>query len=150
MTTVFGGYFGSRLMSNIREDKGYTYGIVAGILSYPGCSILGISTETDNQHVEPLINEVYHEMDRLQNERVPEEELEMVRSYMLGDMCRAYERAFSLSDAWIFIETGQLDDDFFDRSVNSIRGISSERLQDLAQKYFIKEKLIEVVAGQRH
>lgn len=150
LTTVFGGYFGSRLMSNIREDKGYTYGIVAGVLSYPGCSILGISTEADNQYVEPLVAEIYHEMDRLCNERVPEKELEMVRSYMLGDLCRAYERAFSLADAWIYIETGHLNDDFFDRSVQSIREVTAERLQDLAQKYFMKEKLIEVVAGKRN
>ena len=69
---------------------------------------------------------------------------------MLGDMCRAYERAFSLSDAWIFIETSNLDEDFFDRSVQSIRGINAERIQELAQKYFIKEKLIEVVAGKKN
>ena len=149
LTTLFGGYFGSRLMSNIREEKGYTYGIVAGVLSYPGCSILGISTEADNEYVEPLIKEVYHEMDKLCNERVPENELEMVRNYMLGDMCRAYERAFSLSDAWRFIETGNLDEDFFDRSVQSIRNINANRLQDLAHKYFIKENLIEVIAGKK-
>ena len=149
LTTLFGGYFGSRLMSNIREDKGYTYGIVAGVLSYPGCSVLGISTEADNEYVEPLIKEIYFEMDKLCNEKVPEHELDMVRNYMLGDMCRAYERAFSLSDAWIFIETGDLDEDFFDRSVQSIREINAERIQDLAYKYFIKENLIEVVAGKR-
>ena len=150
LTTLFGGYFGSRLMSNIREDKGYTYGIVAGLLSYPRCSILGISTETDNQYVEPLIQEIYNEMDRLCNEKVPGHELDMVKSYMLGDLCRAYEKAFSLSDAWIFIETGNLKEDFFERSVTSIREASAERLQELAQRYFVKEKLIEVVAGKKN
>lgn len=150
LTTVFGGYFGSRLMSNIREDKGYTYGIIAGILSYPGCSVLGISTEADNQYVDPLIKEIYNEMDRLCNEQIPGKELEMVRSYMLGDMCRAYEKAFSLSDAWIFIETGNLKEDFFERSVRSIREVTAERLQELAQKYFNKGKLIEVIAGKKN
>ena len=149
LTTVFGGYFGSRLMSNIREDKGYTYGICAGVLSYPGCSVLGISTETDNQYVEPLIAEVYHEMDRLRNEEVSHQELEMVRNYMLGDLCRSYEKAFSLSEAWIFIETGDLADDFFDRSVESIKNVSAEDIQRLACKYFNNEKMIEVVAGKK-
>lgn len=149
LSTVFGGYFGSRLMSNIREDKGYTYGICAGILSYPGCSILGISTEADNIYVEPLIEEIYHEMDRLQNELIPDHELDMVRSYMLGDLCRAYEKAFSLSDAWIYIETSDLDEDFFERSVKSIREVSAKELQRLAQEYFCKENLIEVVAGKK-
>ena len=149
LTTLFGGYFGSRLMSNIREDKGYTYGIMSGILSYPNCSVLGISSETDNQYVKPLIREVHHEMDRLRNEKVPSNELEMVRNYMLGDMCRSYEKAFSLSDAWIYIETGSLSDDFFDRSVTSIREVTADRLLELAQKYFRKEQLIEVVAGKK-
>ena len=62
--TLFGGYFGSRLMSNIREEKGYTYGISAGIMFYPDSGLLAISTETDNEYVEPLIQEVYHEIDR--------------------------------------------------------------------------------------
>ena len=150
LTTVFGGYFGSRLMSNIREDKGYTYGIVAGILSYPGCSIMGISTEADNQYVKPLIQEIHNEMDRLCNEKVPEKELDMVRSYMLGDLCRSYEKAFSLSDAWIFIETSSLNEDFFDRTVSSIREVTAERLQELAQKYFKTDELFEVVAGRKN
>jgi len=71
LMTVFGGYFGSRLMSNIREEKGYTYGISAGIMFYPDSGLLIVSTETDNEYVEPLIQEVYHEIDRLHQEVVP-------------------------------------------------------------------------------
>lgn len=78
LMTVFGGYFGSRLMSNIREEKGYTYGISAGIMFYPDSGLLLVSTDTDNEYVEPLIREVYHEMDRLQQEPVSMEELTMV------------------------------------------------------------------------
>ena len=114
LVTLFGGYFGSRLMSNIREDKGYTYGIGAGLVNYPGIGVLGISTEAANEYVEPLIAEVYKEMDILRSEKVSDKELEMVRNYMLGDMCRSYESAFSLSDAWIFIETSGLKNDFFE------------------------------------
>lgn len=91
LVTLFGGYFGSRLMSNIREDKGYTYGIGAGLVSYPGTSLLVVSTEAANEYMESVITEVYHEMDRLRQDKVPAEELEMVRNYMLGDMCRSYE-----------------------------------------------------------
>lgn len=76
LVTLFGGYFGSRLMSNIREEKGYTYGIAAGLVSYPGTSLLVISTETANEYIESVVKEVYHEMDRLQQEKVPVEELE--------------------------------------------------------------------------
>lgn len=149
LVTLFGGYFGSRLMSNIREEKGYTYGIGAGLVAYPDTGILVISTETANEYIEPVITEVYREMDKLRDEYVSEEELTMVRNYMLGDMCRSYESAFSLSDAWIFIETAGLDKEFFVRSVASIRDTSAEDIRRLAQKYFCKENLIEVVAGKK-
>lgn len=149
LVTLFGGYFGSRLMSNIREDKGYTYGIGAGIVSYPDTSILAISTEAANEYINPIIAEVYREMDRLRNDLVPPAELEMVRNYMLGELCRAYEGPFSLSDAWIYIETAGLDDRFFVHSLDAIRGITSEQIRTLAQKYFCKENLIEVIAGKK-
>ena len=84
MVTLFGGYFGSRLMSNIREDKGYTYGIGAGIVSYPETGILTVSTEAANEYVDSIITEVYREMDKLCNDLVPQEELEMVRELYAG------------------------------------------------------------------
>lgn len=149
LVTLLGGYFGSRLMSNIREEKGYTYGIGAGIVSYPDTGILVISTEAANEYVNPIIAEVYKEIDRLREEFVPQEELEMVKNYMLGDLCRAYEGPFSLSDAWIYIETAGLDDDFFVRSLDAIREITREDIQRLATTYFCKENLIEVVVGKK-
>lgn len=149
LMTVFGGYFGSRLMSNIREEKGYTYGISAGIMFYPDSGLLLISTETDNEYVEPLIREVYHEIDRLHQEPVSAEELTMVRNYMLGEMCRNYESPFSLSDAWIFIATSGLKDDYFARSLQAVNEVTPAEIQDLAQRYLCKEKLKEVISGKK-
>lgn len=147
--TLFGGYFGSRLMSNIREDKGYTYGIVSGLVSYPKTGVLVISTETANEYVENVIREIYHEIDVLHNELVPEDELSMVRNYMLGEMCRNYEGPFSLSDAWIYIECGKLDDSFYRQSFEAIKTITPSEIRDLSQKYLRKESLIEVIAGKK-
>ena len=149
MVTLFGGYFGSRLMSNIREDKGYTYGIGAGIVNCPGSGVLAITTEADNQYINSIITEVYREMDKMCNDLAPQEELEMVRNYMLGDFCRSYEGPFSLSEAWIYTKTADLDDDFFVRQVDSIRSITAEEIRTLAQRYLCKENLIEVVAGKK-
>lgn len=149
LITLFGGYFGSRLMSNIREDKGYTYGISAGVSSYPESSLLVISTEADNEYVEPLINEIYFEIDKMHQELVPEEELSMVRNYMLGEMCRNYESPFSLSDAWIFIYTNGLDDTYFTHSLQALNEITPEEIRQLAQRYLCKETLKEVIAGKK-
>ena len=149
LMTLFGGYFGSRLMSNIREDKGYTYGISAGVVFYPDSGLLIVSTETDNEYVEPLIQEVYHEIDRLHLDPVSAEELRIVRNYMLGEMCRSYESPFSLSDAWIFIATSGLKDDYFARSLQDVNEITPAEIQDLAQRYLCKETLKEVIAGKK-
>ena len=149
LMTLFGGYFGSRLMSNIREDKGYTYGISAGVVFYPDSGLLIVSTETENEYVEPLIQVLYHEIDRLHLEPVSAEELWIVRNYMLGEMCRSYESPFSLSDAWIFIATSGLKDDYFARSLQAVNEITPAEIQDLAQRYLCKETLKEVIAGKK-
>ena len=149
LTTILGGYFGSRLMSNIREDKGYTYGISAGIASYPFQGYLAIGTETDNEYVEPCIREVKHEMRRLQDELITEQELTMVKNYMLGEMCRSYEGPFSLSEAWIFLETAGLENNFFQTLAKRTLCVTTEELRELAIKYFRPDDLVEVVAGRK-
>lgn len=110
LITLLGGYFGSRLMSNIREDKGYTYDISAGIISYPNTGMLFINSQTTNELIEPLINEVYNEIDKLQNQLVADKELSLVKNYILGNICRDYESAFSLADTWIFIHSSGFSD----------------------------------------
>ncbi len=149
LVTLFGGYFGSRLMSNIREDKGYTYGISAALFCYPDVGVFMIGTEAGNEFIDPVIKEVYKEMDILRNEKVSEEELGMVKNYMLGEFCRAYESTLSLVDSWIFIENSGLDDGFFEHSLDAIREVTSDEILSLAQKHFCKENLIAVVAGKK-
>lgn len=149
LVTLFGGYFGSRLMSNIREEKGYTYGISAGIVPYPGKGMLVINAETTNEFVEPLIEEVYHEIDRLQSERVSDEELVTVKNYMLGEMCRSYESAFSLADAWIFIQISGFTDTYFKDALHAIKDVTPEDIRELAGRHLCKEKLKEVISGKK-
>lgn len=149
LLTLFGGYFGSRLMSNIREDKGYTYGISSGLFTYLDTGIIAISTDTANEFVEPLIREIYYEIDKLQNEQVGEEELTVVKNYMLGETYRSYESAFSLSNAWIFVSTAGLGDDYFTQSVSAVKEVTPAELLDLAQRYLCKENLREIIVGKK-
>ena len=83
----------------------------------------------------------------MKNEKAGRDELEMVKNYMIGDICRAYENALSISDAWIYVLTAGVDMDFYDRSVKSIRNISEERIMELANKYLNWDSMLEVVAG---
>lgn len=147
--TLLGGYFGSRLMSNIREEKGYTYGIAASLMTYPDHGMLAISAETTNEYVDPLINEVYHEIDRLQNELVSDEELKMLKNYMLGDMCRSYESAFSLADAWISLQVSGLSSSYFAEALNAVKNITPDEIRELSQKYICKESLKEIISGRK-
>lgn len=149
LMTLFGGYFGSRLMSNIREDKGYTYGISASILSYPYTGVFLVATEADSGYTDSIVREVCHEMDVLKEVPVCEEELSQVRNYMLGQMCRTYEGAFSLADAWVFVETNGLDNGYYGRAFDAVREVTAAELQALAEKYFRAEEFITVVAGKK-
>lgn len=149
LITLFGGYFGSRLMSNIREEKGYTYGIWANLMLYPAKGLLVVNTETANEFVEPLIGEVYREIDRLQNELVSEEELSVVKNHMIGDTCRSYESAFSLADAWIFIQVSRLQETYFTDVLNAVKDVTPAEIRELAGKHLCKEKLKEVISGKK-
>ena len=148
MMTLFGGYFGSRLMNNIREEKGYTYGIGAGIASYPEHGMMIISTQAGNQYIEPIIQEVYHEMERLQNEPVSEEELTMVKNYMMGETCRNYEGPFSLADAYIYLQSSGLEENFLVQSQQAIKETTASDIQRLARTYLVKEQMKEIIAGK--
>lgn len=149
LITLFGGYFGSRLMSNIREEKGYTYGIYAMSDYGDDESMLLIAANTAHEYVEPLIGEVYHEITRLQNERVPEVELDLVKNYMIGDLLRSYENAFAIDDGWIECEMRTLPDSFFTDTFEVIKSITADRLRDLAQQYLIADEMKEVVTGRK-
>lgn len=84
LVAVLGGYFGSRLMSNIREDKGYTYGIFAQLKASDDFSAIKIYSDTATEYTNSLIDEVFVEINRLTREPVPAEELEMVKRYFTG------------------------------------------------------------------
>ncbi|MCD8309633.1 MAG: insulinase family protein [Prevotellaceae bacterium] len=149
LVTLLGGYFGSRLMSNIREEKGYTYGITAGIVAAPGTGALLINAETTPAFVEPLIAEVYREIDRLHDELVPGEELTMVKNYLLGDFCRTYESALSTADAWILVQTNGFGTDHFTRFMEAVKSVTPEEIRQLARSHLCKENIKEVVSGKK-
>lgn len=147
LTTLLGGYFGSRLMSNIREDKGYTYGIDAGLVPLPSESLFVIGTQCDAAYVKPLIQEVYHEFDRLKDELVSQDELTMVKNYMLGDLARRSEGLY-LCDVFTSAEILGLPDDYLQKRVDSIQSVTVQDIHELACRYLQPDVVKEVVAGK--
>ncbi|MCD7972060.1 MAG: insulinase family protein [Candidatus Azobacteroides sp.] len=148
LNTIFGGYFGSRLMSNIREDKGYTYGIYSSISPYPDTAYLAISTQVGTEHVENTISEIYKEMDKLCQEPVPEKELTTVRNYLLGELSRKFDNPFAFADIYLGLMEAGLTKSFYEDRARIIREISAMELRELAQRYLVKDTFYEVVAGK--
>ena len=149
LVTIFGGYFGSRLMTNIREEKGYTYGIGSFVLTLKQASYLVISTEVGNEYVEPTLAEIAVEMKRLQTELVSENELETVKSYLLGEFLRDFDGPFALAGSFKAINDFDLDYSFYDEALKVLRNITSAELRTLALQYLNPEDFYTVVAGSK-
>ena len=149
LNTLLGGYFGSRLMSNIREDKGYTYGIGSGIVSMQQGGYFVISTEVGAEVCEPALKEIYFEIQKLREEKVGAEELELVKNYLLGTFLRSIDGPFALSDKFLSILEYDLDYDYFERYLTLIRNITAEDIWVLANKYLQEKDLIELVVGKK-
>lgn len=135
LNNVFGGFFGSRLMSNIREDKGYTYGIHSYIQNHVGETAWMISTEAGRDVCEATITEVYKEMDLLRTELIDEEELSLVKNYMLGTVLGDLDGPFQLIARWKNYVLNNLDEQYFYNSVAIIKSTGAEELHALAKKY---------------
>ena len=145
LNVLFGGFFGSRLMSNIREDKGYTYGIHSLLHNHIQHSAWMISTEAGKDVCEATIAEVYKEMKNLREELVDDEELLLVRNYMMGGILGELDGPFQIIARWKNIILNDLDEQYFYDSINTIKNISAEELQSLAQKYLQPDEFYELV-----
>lgn len=145
LNTLFGGYFGSRLMSNIREDKGYTYGIYSSLAPEVNGGSLTIHTETGTHVVEEAVKEIYHEMNELCQEPAGDDELLLVKNYLLGGLLGDLDGPFSILQRWRSIILNGFDENYFNNNVRIYKTITPAELQALAQKYFKPEEFLEVV-----
>ncbi|MFS2185086.1 M16 family metallopeptidase [Mucilaginibacter sp. Mucisp84] len=148
LNTVFGGYFGSRLMANIREDKGYTYGIGSGLASFKQGGSFFIATEVGADVCKSAVAEIEKEMNLLKTELVPEEELSLVRNYMLGSLLGSLENVFSHADKFKTIYFAGLDYDYYDRYTVTVKNITSDKLIQLANTYFNFDQFYKVIVGK--
>lgn len=149
LNTALGGYFGSRLMSNIREDKGYTYGIGSALMSMKESGCFFISTEVGANVAGKAIDEIYFEIERLRKEPVKGNELEMVKNFMTGSFLKGIDGAFQLADRWKGLWIHGLGYDYFERYLSKINEIQPDELVYLAGKYLDSGDFYEVVVGKK-
>lgn len=146
MNTLFGGYFGSRLMSNLREKNGFTYGAGAGLSRMRFADTYKISTDVGAAVSDDARREIFHEIDVLQNDLADEAELTRVKTYMGGSFLRSFDGPQAIMDRFKSLILNGMPMDFFNRYAEGIRHVNAEDVRTFAQEYL--KDLKTVVAGK--
>lgn len=144
---LLGGYFGSRLMSNIREDKGFTYGIYSALIPLSDAGYFEISTEVGKEVTNDALTEIYKELNLLCNEEVPKVELLQVQNYLSGKLLKSLDGPFSLAERFKIVHLHGFDMSYYHNYLISIKNITPAKVKEMAQKYFSKENMIELTVG---
>ena len=147
VAAILGGYFGSRLMQNLREEHGYTYGVMAAMVNFEKEGYLAIATQVAREKREEAITEIFNEIERLRHELISEDELQMVKNVMIGEILRILDGPFGIADVTIENIMCGMDNSATEESVQRIFAITPEEVKHLAEKYLKREDLVVVVAG---
>lgn len=147
LNTILGGYFGSRLMTSVREEKGLTYGIGSYIMPLRHSGIWGISSEVAGESRDDAIDAIFEEFEILRTREMPEEELRMVKNYMMGDLLRNFDGPFSTADIYRSLQEFNMDFTFYQKMIDHIKEVTTRDILELSRKYLRSEDFLVVVAG---
>jgi predicted Zn-dependent peptidase len=148
LTTLLGGYFGSRLMTNLREDKGFTYGIGSAMIPMIHSGYFFISCEVGAEVTSNAIHQIRSELTRLMDQPVHDKELDLVRNYMIGAFIRGIDGPFAMADSYRDIMEHGLTNEFYYKMLETIRNITPNELRDLAGKYLDPSGMHLLVVGK--
>ena len=149
LCTILGGYFGSRLMSNIREDKGYTYSIQASPISFLHNGVFLVFAEVKTDKTDETVNEIFHEIQKLNVDLITEEELIPIQNYMLGRILEDFDGPFSRAQTFASLREVNLDFGYYDKLINTIKTATPLDIRELAQRYLVPESMSTTIAGKR-
>jgi len=149
LNTILGGYFGSRLMKNIREEKGYTYGISSSVTSLDLSGYKIISTEVSPKNYRATIDEVFKEIKALQNIPLKEDEMAVVRNYMSGEMVRMFDGPFAIAESFRSVWEFGLDNNYYRFLTEKILKIQPDEIIELARTYYKIDELYQVTVGPK-
>lgn len=147
--TVLGGYFGSRLMKTLREEKGYTYGIYSFIYSHRKLNTMVITTEVASEYTADALKSIYNEIDDLCQHKISDDELDNVKSYLMGQLIRSIDGPLSSMDTFKSLRTNGADFQYLDRFVNELQNITPEIILTMAQRY-LSDGYSEIVVGKKN
>ena len=149
LCTILGGYFGSRLMTNLREEKGYTYSIQASPITFKHNGVFLVFAEVKTDKTEETVKEIFLEMERLRTELITEEELIPIQNYMLGRILEDFDGPFARAQTFATLREVNLDFGYFQNLIAAIKNTTPDEIRDLAIKYFAPESMSTVIAGTR-
>ena len=149
LNEILGGYFGSRLMRNIREDKGYTYGIHSVVSSKEHDTLFYIGTDVNYTVTDKTIEEIKKELQALQQDEISAEELQTVKNYMLGKFLNDITTVFEQCDRYKRIVLNKFPQNHYNNFVTAIRNITASEVQQLAQRHLLFSDMQIAIAGKR-
>ena len=147
LNEVLGGYFGSRLMKNIREEKGLTYGISSNLALFGQAGYFVIGTDVKREFTQQTIDEIHKEIKILQTELIDKNELETVKNYMIGSFAGSLNTPFDITDRYKVIFSEGLPLNFYQNYIPTIQQVSDIQLLEAANKYLQSDSLFEIVVG---
>ncbi|MDR1416356.1 MAG: insulinase family protein [Prevotellaceae bacterium] len=147
LSVILGGYFGSRLMRNIREEKGYTYGIFASLVSYKHTGYLSVGAEVGKEFGRATLDEIRRELQRLCDEKIPDDELTMVKNHLCGEIMRSLDGPWALAESAIEDLQYGLAQRYADTLFDTVKHATAAQLQQVAQKYLNPQSMTSIIVG---
>lgn len=148
LSMILGGYFGSRLVQNIREEKGYTYGIYSAMVSLECDGYIAIATDVAAQFTNQTIEEIGKEITKLQTELVSDDELNVVKNMIVGELMRILDGPFGIADVVIENIQSNMKPDYLNDFLQEVLQITPQKIQQLAIKYLDVDTFSTVVVGK--
>jgi predicted Zn-dependent peptidase len=147
LNTVLGGYFGSRLMRNLREDKGFTYGVGSAAIPLHETGLFFITCEVGADATRQALDEIHNELAALRSSAVKKHELDLVKNYMSGTFLRSIDGPFAMADVYRSVMEDGLDTEYISRSLDTVMHITPAQLSELARRYLNPDDMHILVAG---
>ncbi|MFO8066596.1 MAG: pitrilysin family protein [Bacteroidales bacterium] len=147
--TILGGYFGSRLMKKIRQEKAYTYGINSAIVSLLNESYFFISSQIGVDFVDKAIDDIYMEIKKIRTQHVDKEELTVVKNYLYGSFLRSFDGIINQAERIKELIFYDLNENHFENYLNTLNSITVEDISLMAEKYLNENHMSQLVVGKQ-
>ena len=144
---ILGGYFGSRLMKNIREEKGLTYGISASIHGLRNDSYLVIGADVNKQNVALTFEEIRKELKNLRSTAISGGELETTRNHFIGSLQAEITTPFAHAEKLRIITLFGLPRDHYQKMITTIENITPAEIAAISEQYLHEDAFVQIAVG---